>query len=174
MEFFLETERMYLREFILEDALHLYALNSDSEVLKYTGDKAFENEEAARNFILNYVYSPPDKLGRWACFLKHNFDFVNWCGLRRLTETNEVDLGYRILKKFWNQGCATEAGKSCLHYGFTQKNLAKIIGRTQINNQASIKVLQKLGMNFCGHFEFDLHPGSKYQLTKSQYQSALI
>ena len=50
----LETERLYLREMTLEDAENLYLLNLDSEVIRYTGDKTFENIENAKMFLEGY------------------------------------------------------------------------------------------------------------------------
>ena len=169
MKTILETERMLLREFVVEDAPFAYELNYDWEVVKYTGDVAFESIKAAQEFILGYKDYELNGMGRWLCILKSNNEPLGWCGLKLLRATGEVDLGYRFLKKHWNKGYATEASMACLHYGFGQLNLTEIIGRAQHANTASIKVLQKIRMRFAGNFEFDLHPGVKYSLSKTEF-----
>ncbi len=55
MKFIIETNRLYLREFILEDAFHFYQMNTDKEVIKYTGDKTFKSLNEARKFVSNYL-----------------------------------------------------------------------------------------------------------------------
>jgi RimJ/RimL family protein N-acetyltransferase len=69
-------------------------------------------------------------------------EFLGWCGLKYLFETNEVDLGYRFMKKFWGKGYATEAALACIEYGFATLNLHQIVGRALPGNLASIKVLE--------------------------------
>lgn len=169
MKTILETERMLLREFVLDDAPFAFELNKDWDVIKYTGDVAFESIAAAQEFILGYKDYELNAMGRWLCILKSSGESLGWCGLKLLRDTEEVDLGYRFLKKHWGKGFATEASIACLHYGFGQLKLDEIIGRAQLENKASIKVLQKTGMKFAGNFEFDLHPGVKYSITKTEF-----
>jgi RimJ/RimL family protein N-acetyltransferase len=54
-------------------------------------------------------------------------EFTGWCGLKYLSETNEVDLGYRFMKKFWGKGYATEAALACIEYGFSRLHLQKLL-----------------------------------------------
>ena len=63
MKNIIETERMYLREFSVDDASHFYELNSDPEVVRYTGDPPFESVEAAKKFLANYTEY--EKNGIW-------------------------------------------------------------------------------------------------------------
>lgn len=143
----LETDRLILRQFKEEDAHAFFELNSDPEVIRYTGDEAFENLQAARAFILAYEPYKRDGFGRWAVELKATNEFVGFCGLR-LLESGEVDLGFRFHRKHWGQGYATESAKACLSYGFNKLNLKRIIGRAALENKASIAVLEKIGMSY--------------------------
>lgn len=59
-----------------------------------------------------------------------------------------VDLGFRFFQIYWGNGIATEAAKACLDYGFSELQLETIIGRALIENIASIKVLEKIGMKY--------------------------
>ncbi len=66
----------------------------------------------------------------------------------KYNEEQMVDLGFRFFKVYWGKGFATEAAKSCLDYGFSQLKLQTIVGRALIENIASIKVLEKIGMKY--------------------------
>jgi ribosomal-protein-alanine N-acetyltransferase len=98
--------------------------------------------------VLDEVILPQYTLynhGRWAVHQKSNLEFIGWCGLKCRPERNEIDLGYRFMKKFWGKGYATEAAFACIQYGFNRLNLQQIIGRALPGNVASIKVLENAG-----------------------------
>ncbi|MCB0795801.1 MAG: GNAT family N-acetyltransferase [Flavobacteriales bacterium] len=59
-----------------------------------------------------------------------------------------VGLGYCLVRAVWNRGLATECGKACLHWGFQHLGLQEVIGRVAPENEASIRVLKKLGMSY--------------------------
>lgn len=159
----LETTRCYLRELTIDDAQLFYDLNADEDVIKYTGDKAFNSVESARQFLANYKPYQEYGFGRWAVIDKKTNKFIGWCGLKYSVDLNEVDLGFRFHKKYWNQGFATETAQACLDFGLKQLNLTKIVGRAMEANIASVKVLEKIGMKFVEKREFQLHECVVYQ-----------
>lgn len=167
MKKIIETNRLYLRELTVADAENFYLLNSDEDVIKFTGDKAFESINEAKSFLENYNPYQEYGYGRWAVIAKSNEEFLGWCGLKYSPEIDEVDIGFRFFKKHWNKGYATESAKACIEYGFEKLNLQTIVGRAMEANVASIKVLEKLEMTFVGKFEFHLHDGVLYQIKKS-------
>ena len=65
-----------------------------------------------------------------------------------LAETSKIDLGYRFKKNTWGYGYATEAVRDVLDYGFNQLNLKTIIAKAQVENLASMNIMQKIGMQF--------------------------
>lgn len=132
----------------VEDAEDFYRLNSDWEVMKYTGDVAFKDVEAARQLVINYPQYKKYGFGRWTIKLKETGEFLGWCGLKFNEDIEEVDIGFRLSRKHWNKGYSTEAAKASLEYGFTQHNIKRIIGRADKRNTASIRVLEKLGLKF--------------------------
>lgn len=165
----IETPRLILREFTVDDAYKIWELNSDPEVIKYTGDPPFENVESARKFIENYEEYKKTGFGRWVVIHKDSNSFLGWCGLK-LNEQNLVDIGFRFFKREWNKGYATEAAKACLQYGFMELNIKEIIGRVALENTSSIKVLEKLSMEYwkndsCKGIENSLY----YKISKEQY-----
>ena len=147
MKIIFESERLILREFTGNDARKMFELNSDPEVIKYTGNVPFESVQEAQAFIKNYKDYEKNGFGRWAVLEKKSKVFLGWCGLK-LNEEKFIDIGFRFFKKYWNKGYATESAKACLKYGFENLNIEEIIGEADKENIASIKVLKKLGMKF--------------------------
>lgn len=145
----IETERLVLKEINLANLEEMFELYSDPEVLKYTGESAIgtvtEMAEAIQERIENYrKYG----YGRWATFLKEDMQFIGWAGLAYLPEFDEIDLGYRFFPKFWGKGFATEASIAILDHGFNQLKLDRIIAIALEENQASLRVMEKVGMQF--------------------------
>jgi ribosomal-protein-alanine N-acetyltransferase len=162
----LETNRLFMREFLPEDAPGMFDLNNDPEVIQFTGDVPFANEEAALNLINTYDQYKKYQLGRLAVIRKTDGVFMGWCGLKYLEETQEVDLGYRFKKEYWGMGYATEAGLACLSYGFRLEHIQTIVGRAWVQNKASIRVLEKMGMKFVKEILRDHQPQVYYAIHK--------
>jgi ribosomal-protein-alanine N-acetyltransferase len=172
MDVVIETDRLLLRKFTEDDAVLLYELNLDPEVIQYTHDPITDIEHAKK--ILKEVILPQYSLynhGRWAVHLRSNLEFTGWCGLKYLPETNEVDLGYRLMKKFWGKGYATEAAIACLRYGFDRLELQRIVGRALPGNLASIRVLDKCGMEYRHEEVIHGYLHKTYQVTNPAIKS---
>ena len=157
----LETTRMHLRPLLPGDAALFFALNNDPLVIRYTGDQPFEDEMAARRFLERYDQFLRFRMGRMAMIRKDDQAWLGWCGLRMDEETGEVDLGFRIYRQYWGQGYATEAARASLAYGWSL-GLDRIIGRAVIQNTASIRILEKVGMKRVGEMDFHGMPGVIY------------
>lgn len=171
MKHILDTERLFLREFTIDDAQLLIDLNSNSNVTRYTGDGPVESVAKAKEILETIIFPQyPNKIGRWAVHLKSNNEFIGWCGLKFIEELNEIDLGYRFFEKHWGKGYATESAKAVLAYGFNALKLQEIVARAAIDNTNSIKVLEKVGMKF--EKEAIEHGDKiyKYLLTDAQYK----
>lgn len=161
-----ETDRLILRKFMAEDAVHFFELNADPEVIQYTGDEPFDNLSDALQLINDYSHYDKYGYGRWTVLLKGSNEFLGWCGLNYNEDIHETDLGFRILKKHWNKGIATEAAKTCIDFGFDDLKLKRIIGRALTQNKASINVLKKIGMIFEKEFEAHGSTAVLYSITK--------
>ena len=149
MKIIIETDRLVLREITLNDKEALFRLHSNPEVQKYTGEAVVKSvdeiAEAIKSRTINYKKYG---YGRWAAILKDGNQFVGWAGLAYLPEFDEIDLGYRFLPEYWGMGLATEASHAILKYGFYTLKLEKIIAIAMKENQASKRVMEKVGMKF--------------------------
>ena len=81
---------------------------------------------------------------------------------------DEIDIGFRFFKKFWNKGYATESAIACLELGFHKFNLQQIVGRARKENIASIKVLEKIGLHYWKDFDFDGEEGVVYKIDRRE------
>lgn len=163
MKYIIETERLYLRELNVKDAVSFYNLNLDEDVLKFTGDKPFKSIKSSKMFLENYDQYNKYGIGRWAVINKNNQEFLGWCGLKFTEKNKEYDIGFRFFKKHWNKGYATESAQSCIDYGLNKLKLKEIIGRAMKENQASIQVLKKIGLKYYRDFDFEGNAGVIYK-----------
>lgn len=158
-----ETDRLLLREFSVDDAAHMYALNLDPEVIRYTGDGPFDSVESAKNFLENYDHYKQYGFGRWAVIRKSDSEWLGWCGLKYTESRDEHDIGFRFFKKYWGMGYATEAARKCLEVGFHEFDMPFIVGRAMKANLGSVRVLEKIGMAWWRDFDFEGEEGVIYR-----------
>lgn len=165
MNVVIETDRLLLRTFTIDDAGLVYELNKDPEVTRYTHDPVTDIEHARQ--ILEKTIMPQYALynhGRWAVHIKQGLAFIGWCGLKYRPELYEVDLGYRFNQSVWGKGYATEAAFASIQYGFKKLNMARIVGRAETGNTGSWRVLEKCGMRYIGNEMIEGHKARTYEL----------
>jgi ribosomal-protein-alanine N-acetyltransferase len=166
MNVVIETGRLLLRTFTIDDAQLIYELSNDDNVTRFTHDH-LNSIDQARD-VLEKVILPQYSLynlGRWAVHLKADLEFIGWSGLKYRFGHNEIDLGYRFKQSAWGKGYATEAAFACLKYGFEQLHIKKITGRAEPDNIASCRVLEKIGMHFIREEMIEGRPLRTYELT---------
>jgi RimJ/RimL family protein N-acetyltransferase len=146
----LETPRLVLQRFRLDDVDEYFRLGSIAEVARYIDGKTFASRDEAeqtlraaplRDYQL-YGY------GRLACFEKESGRFIGWNGVKFLPEMNETDIGYRFFPDCWGKGYATESSLAVMKYARETLGLERIIGIVRPDNEASVKVLRKIGLSF--------------------------
>ena len=140
------TERVQLRRFIPEDLASVHGIESDSEVMIYTGPgRAQTLEESKVRFQklldpkLNFSV-----FGFWAGIDKTNDELFAWFMLLE-GENDSAELGYMLSKNYWGKGFATEIGRVLCKKAFEQTQLNRIVASVNPLNQSSANVLLKLG-----------------------------
>ena len=142
----IETKRLILRPFTIDDLSSLHSIFSDAETMAYY--PAPFNVEQTKSWIKrNLERYQVDGFGLWGVVLKENNQLIGDCGLVNQTVAGktEVEIGYHINKNFWSKGFATEAAKSCMEYGFHTLGLNKLISIIDPKNHPSIRVAEKIG-----------------------------
>lgn len=160
MKTIFESPRLFLREFVIEDAQDLFELDSDPEVMRYLGHVVWKSIKEAEATIrkVQQQYAENNGVGRLVMIDKENGAFLGWSGLQyehqfRKPNFSYYDLGYRLKRKYWGKGYATEAATATLDYGFNTLKLAEINAAAHIDNQASNHILRKLGLQFLETFD---------------------
>lgn len=162
MKIITSTSRLILREFSIEDGVHFFNLNKDPEVIKYTGDPAFNSVSEAELFVKNYSAYKNYGYGRWAVCLKESQEFLGFCGLKYYPKDKITEVGFRFFKNQWNKGYATESTLACLSYGFTELKLKEIYAQVHKENHASQRVIEKCGLHFVKEFIYHSEPTNLY------------
>ena len=177
MIIFAETERLILREMVPADEHGMFALDSDPEVHRYLGNNPITDIDQARE-VIKYVRQQyvENGIGRWAVIEKRTNEFVGWSGLKLVKEvtnsrTDFYDVGYRLLKKHWGKGYATESARASLKYGFEVLKLKEIFAAAQIENDASNKVLEKVGLKFIETFDYKGRMQNWYRIKNEEWLS---
>jgi ribosomal-protein-alanine N-acetyltransferase len=169
MTIILETHRLFLRHYVLNDVDSLFAFYSDPDVVKYIPDapRTYEETKEELEWFLNGHPKFPE-LGLWATIHKETGSFIGRCGLIPWTidERHEVEVAFALSKAYWGQGLATEVAQALVHYGFEHLRLSRLICVIEHGNTASIKVAKKIGMAFEKEGKDDKGPFLVYSLNK--------
>ena len=144
----LETTRLRLRLFTLDDLQVMHQLNTDPDVIKYADDPARDIEET-RQRLEEGPLSDYEKYGygRFAVELKETGKVIGFCGIKYLPEIDLPEVGYRYLKEYWGGGIGTEAATACVEFAREDLQIEKLIALIIPENIASIRVAEKLGMS---------------------------
>lgn len=151
MNIFLETNRLILKPIALSHLEDLFALRSDPDVMQYIGNGSIQTREEVENFIkCGTGYYEKYGLDFFSVFKKETGEFVGQAGLFHVgfnTKQSDIELAYRLHKKYWNRGYATELAKALIKYGFNKLSLPKIIAAVRPENERSRRVMEKV-INF--------------------------
>ena len=178
--FHIETKNLILRSVRPSDIEGMFRLDSDPIVHKYLGNTprtTIEDSEKDINYIIKQYKT--NGIGRWAVIEKSSGDFIGWSGLKYNNDvtynntTNFYDIGYRFIPKYWGKGYATESSIAALKYGFKELNLDLINGIAEVDNIASNKVLQKIGLRFVNTFKIENVDAHWYELKKEDYEQTV-
>ena len=141
----LATERLTLRQLVINDEREIFTLRSDSEINKYLDRQLSNTIDDARNFI-NKVNENIDKNDSlyWAITLSgKNVLIGTICLFSFSDETDKCEIGYELLTNFQGQGIMTEALEKVIDFAFNTIKVQKIEAFFHIDNQSSIKLLEK-------------------------------
>lgn len=172
MHFFIETERLIMRDLLPTDDTGMFLLDSDPDVHLYVGRNPVQNIEQSREVIeiIRRQYET-NGIGRWAVIEKETGTFIGWSGLKLITESinghnNYLDLGYRFIKQYWGNGYAKETAIASAAYAWNMLNAKKLCGIVHIHNIASRKVLESVGLRYIENFDFNGEPYEWYEMNR--------
>ncbi len=145
--FRLETERLLLRPYEMDDLDDIAAILGDAETMRYY-PAPFSRAKSREWIESNLARYRDDGHGLWAMELTDTGEFVGNCGLvvQDVEGTDEVEVGWHVKRSHWRRGLATEAARACCRYGFEELGLERIVSLIRPENDRSRGVAEKLGM----------------------------
>jgi len=167
----LQTDRLLLRMFRLEDVEAYAQMLADPEVQRYLGDgKPASRSEAWRHMAMLLGHWQLLGFGLWAVEERASGALIGRIGLFNPEGWPGVELGWMLRRESWGQGLATEGARAALAYAFTELHQSHIISMIRPANTASIRVAEKLGEQLEDRIEFREDAALIYGISREQWQ----
>ncbi|MBG9589059.1 GNAT family N-acetyltransferase [Cytobacillus firmus] len=153
----LETDRLILRWLTPDDAAFILELLNEPAWIRYIGDKSVHTLDDAKNYILTGPMKMYSQFG-FGLFLverKEGSSPIGMCGLIKRDTLDNVDIGFAFLSRYQTQGYGFESASATLKYGHEQLDMERILAITSLDNHASSRLLEKIGMKYEGTIFLD-------------------
>ena len=147
----LETKRLSLQKFTMLNAEPAYQIFGNSEVMKFS--MGLKSRSQVKEWLKDTIedYTKNSHLGCWAVIEKRSGNIIGYCSLiitSDISDKEEIEIGYRLIHKYWGYGYATEITKAVLVYAFSKLNIPRVVASIDPENTVSLKVAQKIGMKY--------------------------
>ena len=146
----LETERLVLRRLSTHDAEFILQLLNEPSFLRYIGDRGVRDLDGARQYILNGPVASYglNGFGLYLVELKENGIPIGISGLVKRETLPDADIGFAFLPAYWSKGYAVESAAAVMNYAREGLGLTHIVAVTSPDNEASARLLGKIGLRF--------------------------
>jgi len=146
----IETERLLLRKATLQDAAFILELVNDAAFVRNIGDRGVRTIADAEKYIQIRMIEPYERLGygMYIVELKGEAIPIGICGLVKRDTLPDTDIGFAFLPQYWSKGYAIESARAVLTHAKNDVGLKRILGITSPTNEASIRILEELGLKF--------------------------
>ncbi|HJW16239.1 MAG TPA: GNAT family N-acetyltransferase [Flavisolibacter sp.] len=163
MKRILETERLLLREFTLEDTAFIIELLNSPGWIQYIGDRNIKTKDKALAYLENGpLKSYQDNgFGLYMVEKKDDNTPIGMCGIIKRETLSNPDIGFAFLPEYNGKGYALEMAAATLAFAKQTLKLPVISAITLAGNARSIRLLEKIGMQFSQTVVF---PGSEEEL----------
>lgn len=160
----LDTERLLLRRFGPADEADVFRYCRDPEVARLTSWEPHQSLDDTRRF-LGWALARYDEAvgGPWAMQLRETGEVVGAIGLTVIWPHLRGEIGYWIARPLWRHGLTTEASRAIFRYAFDDLELNRVEARCEVENAASERVMQKLGMTFEGTLRQQVYAKGRFR-----------
>lgn len=172
----LETERLLFRHHKPEDIEPYCAMQVDPEVRRYVGGHPRTREEAEERFHrVCRESASPSRLQLWATVYKPDGCYCGYCGIYPHflqsgdTIPGEGVIAFYLARTYWSRGLATEAGRAFIRFGFEDLGLHRISACVQVGNDASMRVMTKLGLLPIGDEQTGSRSFRNFEITRPHW-----
>jgi ribosomal-protein-alanine N-acetyltransferase len=148
----LQTQRLTLRPVQVDDAAALYKARGDVDVMRYWDWPAQDSSDHVRDILAAHIPGPgDDTMLWWVVALSANGPAIGECDLSQIDRHNgRAEVGFLFAKAHWGQGYAREAMERVIRFGFHDLGLARLWARFHDGNDASRRLLERLGFAYEG------------------------
>ena len=168
-----ETARLKVRPLSMQDLPALTAVLSDPAVMEYS-IRGVCDEAATRQFIAwcEACYAESG-VGPWALEERATGELAGFCGINaeQVDGEEETSLGYRLARRYWHQGLATEAARAVAQYAFDEKGCEPLVAIIEPAHIASIRVAEKVGFAQYTVHRFHDRPVRLYRLERAAWRA---
>jgi len=152
----LETERLVLTTWQLSDSIALRPIATDVEVMRYITGGVPWTDERIQSFVTREVELFSERgFCRWKLLLKSTEEMIGFCGVGFWRDDPDPEIGWWLARKYWGRGLATEAARVALRDAFERVGFHRIISIAKPENAASIRIMEKVGLERECEFEKD-------------------
>lgn len=171
----LETPHLRLRPLTTGDLPALTEMLADPEVMRHSLRGVCD--EMATRIFLDWCFDCyiKHRTGPLALVDKEDGNFVGFCGVspEKVAGDTELNLGYRLARRYWGQGLATEASLAALEHAFGERQFDSIIAIVEPAHVASLRVAEKAGFSRFQTLEFHQRPVRLYRMQRAEWQQRL-
>lgn len=152
-----ETDRLRLRRLEEADAPFILRLVNEPSWLRFIGDRGVHSLEDARHYIVGGPQRLYAAYGFGLFMVERREDGVplGLCGLIKRDTLPDVDIGFAFLPEHWGRGYAREAAAATLRYARDTHGLSRVVAITSLDNTASGRVLETIGMRYEGNLRLE-------------------
>jgi len=150
------TKRLTIRHISMGDAAFILEQYNEALFLEHIGDKKIRSVNDAREIIVDWAQASYQQHGIGLLIIEGRDcgTPIGTCGLIKREDIDDIDLGYSLLEKYHGKGYVVEAAQAVLTHAKNVLGLSRIVGYTSSLNKSSIRVLEKLGFEAEGDFNF--------------------
>ena len=150
MEIVIQTERLILRKFTLNDAAFMLELLNTTAWLRFIGDRNVRTIKQAEQYLLdgNIKSYQEYGFGFYVVVIKETNESIGICGIKKREGLDDVDIGFGFFPQFMGNGYGYEAASATLDYALNVLKIKRIVAIVDPENVASIGLIKKIGLQF--------------------------
>jgi RimJ/RimL family protein N-acetyltransferase len=156
MQAILETQRLTLQEFTLEDTAFIIELLNSPGWLRFIGDRNVKTEQQAADYLRNGPLKSYQQNGYGLSMVetKEGKKSIGMCGIIKRDNLENPDIGFAFLPEFTGKGYGYEIASATLNYARNQLHIPTVWAITLPDNMHSIRLLEKIGLTVSHTFSF--------------------
>jgi [ribosomal protein S5]-alanine N-acetyltransferase len=150
MEIVIETQRLLIRKFTVDDAAFMLELLNTPDWLRFIGDRNVRTLEQAEQYLVNgYMKSYHDYgFGFYVVVIKETQESIGICGIVKREGLEDVDIGFAFFQQFMGNGYGYESASAVLNYALNDLKIKRIVAIVDPKNVVSIALIKKIGLQF--------------------------